>query len=237
MNILLKIIASLLQSIVSKKIVSSPTPELLQVEEDYSNPKVIPLKPFKGVKIVLDPGHGGKGGKRDPGAVGHIDSEEIYERDVVLKICESLAYKLDALGFEVILTRIDADPGAKSTLGAKVRIVKLENPDLFISVHANANAGTPAQGIETFYYSGSNESKELSKAIQSTLMSTFPSHKDRGIKDGSHLYVLKSSLVKAQCLVECEFINHPEQVKFLLQRPDEIAEAISNGIQKYLNKV
>jgi len=228
MNIFVRLLASLFQSLGARKAVSS-------VQLSSTPEKTV--KPYEGFKIVLDPGHGGRRGKRDPGAVGHVDSEEIYERDVVLKICEQLAFKLDSLGFEVVLTRVDNDPGAKSTLGAKVRIVKVEKPDLFVSIHANANAGTPAQGIETFYHSGRNESIDLARCIQANLMDNFPTHKDRGVKNGSHLYVLRSTTVKAECLVECEFINHPKQVKFLLQNPERIAEAISKGIQKYLIKV
>lgn len=206
--------------------------EAVQAVESSSTVTV--TAPEKGIKIVLDPGHGGRRGRRDPGAIGKIDSEEIYERDVVLEICKSLAFKLDAEGFEVIMTRIDNDPLAKSTLGAKVRIVNAENPDIFISVHANSNAGRPAQGIETFYHKGKQKSQVLARKIQSSLISSFPTHKDRGIKDGSHLYVLDSSSVEASCLVECEFINHPDQVKFLVNKTEEIAEAILSGIKNYI---
>lgn len=206
-------------SVADSPAVSTKTPEVSKVGS--------------GIKIVLDPGHGGRGGRRDPGAVGRIDSEEIYERDVVLEICKKLAFKLDAEGFEVVMTRIDNDPLAKSTLGAKVRIVKAEKPDIFISVHANSNAGTPAQGIETFH-NRTQASKDLSKKVQSSLIRSFPDHRDRGIKDGSHLYVLRNSQVDACCLVECEFINHPEQVKFLVNNPDAIAEAILTGIINYV---
>lgn len=193
-----------------------------------------PVSKSRGIKIVLDPGHGGKGGRRDPGAVGKIDAEEIYERDVVLEICKQLAFKLDEEGFEVIMTRIDNDPLAKSTLGAKVRIVNAEKPDIFVSVHANANAGRPAEGIETFYHKGKQESHKLARKIQSSMVSEFPGHKNRGVKDGSHLYVLKASETKACCLVECEFINHPDQVKFLVNNPAEIAQAILAGIIEYV---
>jgi N-acetylmuramoyl-L-alanine amidase len=189
------------------------------------------------VKIVIDPGHGGRRGRRDPGAIGKIDSEEIYERDVVLEICKHLAFKLDSRGFKVVLTRIDNDPNARSTLGAKVRIAKAESPDLFISVHANSNSGRPAQGIETYYDRSSLESKEFAKSIQNTLMEFFPGHRDRGIKDGSSLYVLSNVPTESKCLVECEFINHHEQVKFLTEESEQIAESLAEGVIRYVNSL
>jgi N-acetylmuramoyl-L-alanine amidase len=191
-------------------------------------------KPYTGYSIVIDPGHGGRNGKRDPGAVGRLDGEEVYERNVVLEICKQLAFSLDALGFRVLMTRIDNE--ALSHLKDKVDIVIKEQPDIFVSVHANANAGTPAQGIETFYNKNRAESKNLADKIQKSLMAAFPSHRNRGIKDGSRLYVLRKQEVKACCLVECEFINHPEQVKFLVNKPKEVAKAILEGITSYLDE-
>ena len=224
---MLKAIIKILTSLFSRRAATSVSTSKSSQSSDQESKS-------RNIKIVLDPGHGGKGGRRDPGAVGKIDSEEIYERDVVLEICKKLAFKLDAEGFEVIMTRIDNDPMAKSTLGAKVRIANAEKPDIFISVHANANAGRPAEGIETFYHKGKQKSHSLARKIQSSLISEFPGHKNRGVKDGSNLYVLKASDTEACCLVECEFINHPDQVRFLVNNPDEIAGAILAGIIEYV---
>src|SRR5690606_33054483 len=116
----------------------------------------------------------------------------------------------------------------------KCDIAKKEKPDFFISVHANSNAGSPGQGIECFYTPARIESKRLARAIQDSLMNHFPDHKDRGIKDGGTFYVLKNHPVQACYLVETEFINHLDQVQFLLNNTKEIAEAIAKGILKYI---
>ena len=188
----------------------------------------------KGCKVVIDPGHGGKNGKPDPGAVGLYNGEPLYERDTVLQIAGELAIKLDLNGFDVIMTRVDNT--TLSHLKDKVDIVKEEKPDIFISIHANANSGTPAQGIETFYNKNKPQSKELASCIQQSLVSTFTDHKDRGIKNGSLFYVLKKHDIERCCLVECEFINHPEQAKFLVESKKEIAKAIFDGMVAYLGK-
>jgi len=191
-------------------------------------------KSHSNIKIVIDPGHGGRNGKRDPGAVGKLEGELVYERDTVLDISEQLAYKLDEAGYKVVMTRIDNN--TLSHLRDKVAIIKKENPNIFISIHANSNDGTPAQGIETFFNKSRPESKKLAACIQNNLILDFPKHKDRGIKNGSKFYVLRKHLVQACCLVECEFINHPDQVKFLTDKHEEIADAIFFGIKEYLNK-
>jgi N-acetylmuramoyl-L-alanine amidase len=221
----MKFLVDLLKSIFISKVGSTGEKE---------DPKKPEKELYEGIKVVIDPGHGGRNGKRDPGAIGKYDSETVYERDVVLDISEQLAYKLDGAGFKVVMTRIDNN--SLSHLKDKVDIVNKENPEIFISIHANANAGKPAEGIETFYNKSREDSKKLAAEIQNNLILDFPTHKDRGIKDGSKLYVLRKQSVQACCLVECEFINHPEQVKFLVEKSEEIADAIFFGIKDYLNK-
>jgi N-acetylmuramoyl-L-alanine amidase len=191
-----------------------------------------PSKVYKG-KIVIDPGHGGRSGRPDPGAVGSHEGDPVYERDVVLDISVQLALILEKKGYLVVMTRVDNS--TLSTLGDKVKIVNQENPDVFVSIHANSNAGKPAQGIETLYHRTKPGSMQLAQRIQDALIKAFPRHRNRGIKERSRLYVLRASSVPACCLVECEFINHPDQVKFLLEKPEEIAAAIASGIITYLS--
>ena len=72
---LINILMSILKTIFSR-----------QVENSSSVSTVSNLAKYNGYKIVIDPGHGGKNGRRDPGAVGNYAGEQVYERDVVLKI-------------------------------------------------------------------------------------------------------------------------------------------------------
>lgn len=195
--------------------------------------------PKHSTKIVIDPGHGGSR-KRikgvytdvpDVGAVGEYKGQPLYERDVVMKISEELGYILADMGYKVVLTRVDNKE--LSTLQKKVKIVSKEEPEIFVSIHANANAGTPAEGIETLYNASREDSLKLASAIQDSMISSFSKHKNRGIKPRSNLYVLKRHSVQACALVECEFINHPKQAEFLVKKPKEIAFSIAKGIEAF----
>lgn len=102
-----------------------------------------------GVKIVVDPGHGGLDGGASFG--------DIVERDITLSIAHELKKRLEKKGATVIMTRekggdalAERAPEEKfgSTRERKMADLKLrenvaidENPDMFISVHVNAIPG------------------------------------------------------------------------------------------------
>ncbi len=90
--------------------------------------------------VVIDSGHGGK----DPGAV----SSYAIESKVVLAIALELRDLLEAQGIEVILTR---DNDHFLELAERSEFAK---PDinLFISIHANSNNVSSANGIETWVF-------------------------------------------------------------------------------------
>ena len=91
--------------------------------------------------VVIDPGHGGK----DPGALG----SNVMEKDVVLNISLKLGeyIKKHLNDVEVIYTR---DEDVFIPLDERAEIANKAKADLFISVHANALANSPAIGTETF---------------------------------------------------------------------------------------
>ncbi len=92
-------------------------------------------------KIVIDPGHGGK----DPGAIGPGGTKE---KEVTLRLARRLKDKLEKkFGYRVILTRSD---DRYLRLEERTAIANMENADLFISIHANANRNRRAYGIETY---------------------------------------------------------------------------------------
>jgi N-acetylmuramoyl-L-alanine amidase len=67
-------------------------------------------------------------------------------------------------------------------------------------------------------------------------MKAFPKHKDRGLKIGNALAVLKgNSKLIPSALVECEFISNPSIEEQLKERSyqDKVAKAIVQGIVGY----
>lgn len=178
----------------------------------------------KGITIIVDPGHGGN----DPGAVYPEENPKYIEAELVLEISGHLVRMLDKAGYKVYLTR--ADNTSPITRTDRIERIKASKADLLVSIHCNSFHNA-AYGIESLYNSSNKESKNLTAAIQNSLMSSFPDHKDRGIKERNNLYVLKT--MSPSCLVECEFINTAGE--FISNNIKELAESIFKGIESYLN--
>lgn len=94
------------------------------------------------LRIVLDPGHGGK----DAGAV----HEQLREKDIALKV-SLLTEKLlleQAADFSVALTRRE---DIHLPLADRVQIAKDQKADILISVHVNASQDPSAHGSEIYF--------------------------------------------------------------------------------------
>jgi len=95
--------------------------------------------PLAGKKIVLDPGHGGF-------FKGALGVHGLTEADVNLGVALDLAAILRAHGAEVLLTRetdrdflSPADSSLRSDLNTRVKMNNDFRPDLFLSIHHNAD--------------------------------------------------------------------------------------------------
>ena len=93
--------------------------------------------------VVVDAGHGGE----DHGARG---PQGLLEKDLVLDLARRVAAKLTGQGLHVVMTR---DGDRFVPLDERTRIANHADPDLFISIHANASALQRVTGIETFFAS------------------------------------------------------------------------------------
>jgi N-acetylmuramoyl-L-alanine amidase len=123
------------------------------------------------LKIVLDPGHGGK----DPGAFG---MGGIAEKDVVLAIARRLRDRLATEpGLDVILTR---DTDVFLALEERTARANLEHADLFVSIHANASPNPSASGVETYYLNNTNDRATLRLAAMENGLRSMTDHLARG---------------------------------------------------------
>jgi N-acetylmuramoyl-L-alanine amidase len=118
-----------------------PAPELPAKAEPITPPAVDEAKKAPRLKVVIDPGHGGK----DPGARGWRGVEE---KDVVLAIAKLLAERLRADGIDVAMTRTD---DRFLALEERTGFANAQGADLFISVHANASTNPALRGVEIYY--------------------------------------------------------------------------------------
>lgn len=174
------------------------------------------------MKVCIDPGHGGT----DPGAIGK-DPFVLNEKDVNLSISLLLKKELEVKGHTVFLTR---DTDISVSLGSRASFANHKNAEIFISIHCNSYSNNSAEGIETWIFSGSSAGRELAEPVQKSLISTFSTHKNRGIKE-ANFQVLRETEMPA-ILVECEFISNSTQLKFLSDNDNQkkIAQAIALGI-------
>ncbi len=182
------------------------------------------VRSIKDKIIVIDPGH-----SPDPGSIGPTG---YTEAEANLGIALALKQKLESRGAKVIMTRMD---NASVTLYDRPVIAKLNNADIFVSVHNNAlpDGVNPWKnnGTSTYYYHP--HSIDLGKAVhKEMLIATGLS--DHGFYHGN-LAVNRPTQFPA-VLVECAFMIIPEQEQML--KTDKfrkrIADAITVGIEKYL---
>jgi len=177
-------------------------------------------------KVCIDPGHAG--GNVDPGAVGINGTQEA---DVTLAVSKKVAELLENVGYTTILTRTESEDAESDDLGVRTDKSNLFCADLFVSIHCNAFDNPAANGIETWYYTGSESGSQAAQYMQDELNTTFPGMANRGVKNGG-FYVLKYTDAVA-ILVEMGFITNENDHAVLTEQQDELAAAVARGITNY----
>lgn len=182
--------------------------------------------------FAVGAGHGGFGvtpGKRSP------DGE--YEWDF---------NNLNVIGFieeinkydNVKVVRVD-DPTGKTDVPLSTRVARADGAkaDLWIEFHHNAHKSKWDNhgGTETFYWEGSAKSKKYAQAIHSALLRVYKL-RDRGIKKGNHLYILKNSKTTA-ILTEGGFMDSLIDIKVLRNRETliEAGREVAREVAKLFN--
>ncbi len=167
-------------------------------------------------KFGIDVGHNCK---PDTGAVG-IKTEDSLIMDVGNRVIE----KLEALGHEVVLCKPAKATSVRHSLGQRVAIANDNDVDYFVSIHFNA-FNCKAHGAEVFAISQAGRNlaqKVLSEIIELGFF-------NRGVKDGSKLFVVKNTSAPA-ILIECAFCDSARDMK--LFDAEKMAEAIARGLTK-----
>lgn len=156
------------------------------------------------MRIVLDPGHGGK----DPGAIGK--SIGVKEKDIVLGIAKQLAEKLKLAGHEVFMTR---DEDIFISLEERVKKFAMWKANFVLSIHINSAENTHSNYISAFLDDISNNMLLESAQKMVKACSAIMNWPDGGVREANY-YVLKKTDIKV-CLIELGFISNAEQEKLL----------------------
>lgn len=187
--------------------------------------------------IVIDVGHGGF----DPGKVGVTGC---LEKDINLQIARKLKVFLEMEGVEVILTRnedtglyVESDTNKKTTdMKNRVRFVEEYEPQVMVSIHQNSYSDESIKGAQTFYYTGSTQSKVLAQYLQASLVNTLDKENHRKEKSNDSYYILKNTSCPS-VIVECGFLSNWDECQKLESDyyQEKVAWAIYMGIIQYLN--
>ena len=174
------------------------------------------MKGYDVMKIAVDLGHGIG---QDRGAVGFIREEEIIN-SVGTLVVEKLKNKGHTV-YEVRPTK--SAYTVLQSLNYRTTTSNNLGVNLYISIHANAGGG---EGVEIYTFGG-QKNKEASKVLNNIVKLGF---KNRGIKDGSRLYVVRHTDARAMLIEVCFVDNKSDVDKYKNIGAETIAEAIVNGL-------
>jgi N-acetylmuramoyl-L-alanine amidase len=184
----------------------------------YASAQKQPL-PLAGVTILLDPGHGGL-------ALGaHCDSVE--EKRITLAVSEKVKRLLQTFGAKIYMTRTgDSDVSLEARVDQSIAL----RPDIFVSVHANANTDRSTDGIETYYFG--RRSAPLAHCLLRSLCRGLGERANWAKQD--RLFVLHHNVVPST-LVEIGYLSNVRTVALLVQDAyqERAATAIARGIVEY----
>jgi N-acetylmuramoyl-L-alanine amidase len=181
--------------------------------------------------IVVDAGHGG----RDWGAKG-VDGA--LEKDVVLPFAKDLASKLATrLRVTAVLTRFD-----DSFVPLTKRLPPADgSPAVFVSLHANANPGGGARGVEIFYGGAPDDVDAEQRALRlGTLITSVLRERHIAVRGEPRLgtFTVLTRNPMPGVLVELGFLTDPEDVERLREARyrDRFTDALVTALDRYLRE-
>ncbi|QEI42407.1 Germination-specific N-acetylmuramoyl-L-alanine amidase [Dolichospermum sp. UHCC 0315A] len=180
--------------------------------------------PLSGIKIVLDPGHGGK----ESGASGPTG---YLEKDVNLIISQLLRDELVKRGAKVVMTRED---DRDVSLVERQEIINKEEPAIALSIHHNSlpdnGDAEKTKGFGTFWYHP--QSHSLAVFLQNYVVKKLgkPSY---GVF-WNNLALTRPSAAPA-VLLELGFMSSPDEFEEIVnpQAQKKMANILADGITKW----
>ncbi|MBS9393576.1 MAG: N-acetylmuramoyl-L-alanine amidase [Dolichospermum sp. LBC05a] len=184
--------------------------------------------PLSGIKIVLDPGHGGK----ESGASGPTG---YLEKDVNLIISQLLRDELVKRGAKVVMTRED---DRDVSLGERQTIINKQEPAIALSIHHNSlpdnGDAEKTKGFGTFWYHP--QSHSLAVFLQNYVVKKLgkPSY---GVF-WNNLALTRPSAAPA-VLLELGFMSSPDEFEEIVnpQAQKKMANILADGITKWFKTV
>ncbi len=199
------------------------------------SPDSVDASGLRGRRIAIDPGHGGV-------FRGALGTHGLTEAEVNLDVSQRLAQRLTAAGAEVLLTHdtdrdylTPADSALRADLAERVRIAAEFHPDLFVSVHHNADASGrhDVNETQTYYKLGDDgPSLDVAQDVHRSLVRNLGIAVNK-VAPGNY-YVLRNSVAPA-ILTESSYLTNPD-VEAKLRLPEKRAieaAALYMGLARY----
>lgn len=151
------------------------------------------------------------------------------EDNLTLDVGNRVITKLRALGNEVVVCKPSSASTVRESLSKRCTIANGSKVDIFVSIHFNA-FNRQANGTEIF--ATSEQGRKIAKPVLDEIIKL--GFFNRGVKSGSHLFVLRNTDMPA-ILVECCFIDSAKDMN--LFEPEAMANAIVKGLTGKVSSV
>ncbi|MCL5036946.1 MAG: N-acetylmuramoyl-L-alanine amidase [Chloroflexi bacterium] len=203
---------------------------------DIKRPPKVSEKNLNGLKVLIDPGHGGS----DTGALGVYGTNE---KDLNLSVAFMLGKMLRQAGAEVFFSRwkdVDLTPPASPAaeeLDARVQSAVMNNADIMVSIHHNAKPvikeARKARGTHVYYYRA--QSLPLAEHIARNMGVTVK--EPEYVPIWRSFYLIRESRLPS-VLVECAFLSNPSSELMMLEKdyPEKAASGIYRGIRDFVTE-
>ncbi|MEO3706157.1 N-acetylmuramoyl-L-alanine amidase [Trichormus azollae] len=145
-----------------------------------------------------------------------------FEDNLTVEVSTKIIAKLKSLGHEAISCKPDRASSVSQSLGRRCNIANRNKVDIFVSIHFNAFNGQ-ANGTEVF--AQSDASRKIAQPVLNEIVKL--GFFNRGVKNGSHLYVIRNTNMPG-ILIECCFIDSAKDMQ--LYDGETMASAIVTGL-------
>jgi N-acetylmuramoyl-L-alanine amidase len=188
-------------------------------------------RPLAGLRVALEPGHGG------PSNLGAVGATGVPEKDINRWTADALQAELQAAGAQVVMVREgDDNPSPRE----RARRVSASGAQLFVSVHANATdtggGFLRVAGTSTFYKHATG--RDAAAAVQRQMLA-HTGLDDFGLVGNFNYTPIRLVTGMPALLVEQAFMSHPGDEARLLDPAFRAttARAVRQGLEDFLRAV
>lgn len=159
---------------------------------------------------------------------GSGTSGVIVESIETRKVCSRLTEMFKACSVEVVPCTIDKAATQKAYLQKVVEMANRTDLDYFISIHFNNDKARKGHGVEAYTFQG----RQYPDAVEVCEHIAALGFSNRGVKEGSGLYVIRKTKAKSM-LIEVCFVNNPDATTYQ-QKFEQICTAIAYALADYV---